>query len=66
MTNLDGKYIHVSELPPDIQLMKERYRDFWMWLPIIGKLYARRLAKRYDQWCKENNIDGVYGTMRRR
>jgi len=54
------KKVHISEIPPELIRVRDRWRYFWSWIPIIGELYRRFIyVRRMNRWLEDNKVDVI-------
>ena len=52
---MNPKSIHISKVPPRLIEVRDNWRYFWRWVPILGLLYEKfTYHKAWNKWNEEN------------
>jgi len=51
------KKIQISQVPPELIRVRDNWRHYWQWIPVIGSLYHRFVyVRKWGKWTLANNI----------
>ena len=54
------KVVHISEVPSELIKVRNNWRCFWQWIPILGSFYQRFVYHRkFNKWISANKIGGI-------
>lgn len=52
--------IHISKVPPRLLEVRDNWRYFWQWIPVLGLLYERFIYFRaWNKWSRDNPDIGI-------